>query len=160
MTARRIVQVMKSGFPEYGAHISPNKTLLSYTDHNMGSAQVLRSCSTSESDSTGPSPRLMAGFPFCGFLIDIETLDICMDHHRMLTGRMSPSLVHHLILISAIEQSFALRSNRKKGSSFLGWLSRQLENRNHVAYVSHPYPTSNKTDGSSIRYITIWKRSI
>jgi len=33
----------------------------------------------------------MSGFPFCGFLIDTQTLDIRMDHHRMLAGRTSPA---------------------------------------------------------------------
>jgi hypothetical protein len=41
MTARRFVQVMKAGFPKYGAFISPSKTLLSFTDHIMTSAQVM-----------------------------------------------------------------------------------------------------------------------
>ena len=36
---------------------------------------------------------------------------------------------------SAVSQSFALRTNRRRGAAFLGWFSRQLENRNHVAYL-------------------------
>jgi hypothetical protein len=76
---------MKSGFPEYGAFISPSKTLLSFHDHSLASAQVLSGKSMSY-----PLIELTLGFPFCGFLIDTPTLDISMDHHRMLTGRMFP----------------------------------------------------------------------
>lgn len=39
------------------------------------------------------------------------------------------------LTLAAIRQSFSLRANRHIGSSFVGWFSRQLENRNHVAYV-------------------------
>jgi hypothetical protein len=85
MTARRFVQVMKSGFPEYGAFISPSKTLLSFHDHSLASAQVLSGKSMSH-----PPIELTSGFPFCGFLIDTQSLDISMDHHRMPIGRMSP----------------------------------------------------------------------
>jgi len=76
---------MKSGFPEYGAFISPSKTLLSFHDYSLASAQVL----SGKSMSSTTSPELTLGFPFCGFLIDTQTLDISMDHNRMLTGRMS-----------------------------------------------------------------------
>jgi len=75
---------MKSGFPEYGAFVSPSKTLLSFRDHSLASAQVL----SGKSMSSTPQ-ELTSGFPFCGFLIDTQTLDISMDHNRMLTGRMS-----------------------------------------------------------------------
>jgi len=53
------------------------------------------------------------------------------------------------IIAGDMEQSFALRFARRRGQAFVGWLSRyvqprvrfvsdirQLENRNHTAYVS------------------------
>jgi hypothetical protein len=43
-TARRFVDVMSKGFPAYGAHISPGKTLLSFRDPlTTNGAQVLSS---------------------------------------------------------------------------------------------------------------------
>ena len=47
-------------------------------------------------------------------------------------------LLWHLTLTCgiALDQSFSLRFSRRKGASFVGWFSRQLENRNHISYVS------------------------
>jgi hypothetical protein len=141
---------MKLGFPEYGAHVSPGKSLLSFHHPGLG-VQVM------QPDTRGMFPPggycWWVGFPFCGFLIDMKNLDISMDHKRMLNGRKSWTMP--CVDILAIEQSFALRSNRRKGSAFVGWLSRQLENRNHVAYVSGITCNQDQTDDSSILGIII-----
>lgn len=49
------------------------------------------------------------------------TLDLSMDYSRLIG--------------TPVSQSFALRTNRHRGAIFVGWFSRQLENRNHVAYL-------------------------
>ncbi|KAL1408231.1 Telomerase reverse transcriptase [Vanrija albida] len=109
--ARRFVETMHHGFPDYGAFVSPNKTLLSFELAPGGLAAPVAPVHRNGS----------CYFPYCGFLIDASTLDISIDHDRLLAG---PTC-----------QSFALRSSRNRGAGFVGWLSRQLENRNHVAFL-------------------------
>ncbi|RXK34877.1 hypothetical protein M231_07866 [Tremella mesenterica] len=101
--ARRFVVEMNQGFPKYGAFISNNKTITTFDPTTMDEVEPLKL------------------FPYCGFLVDTETLDITMDHPRILS--------------TPAKQSFALRSDRHRGAGFVGWFSRQLENRNHVAYL-------------------------
>ncbi|KAJ4350562.1 Telomerase reverse transcriptase [Neurospora sp. IMI 360204] len=61
--ARRFVQVMHRGFPEYGVTISAKKSLVNFdvaiNDH--------------------PVPKLTGStkFPYCGLQIDTQTLEIC-----------------------------------------------------------------------------------
>ncbi|WVQ96087.1 hypothetical protein IAU59_003188 [Kwoniella sp. CBS 9459] len=110
--ARRFVDTMSRGFPSYGAEISINKTLLSFESQVGGSMGAIV--------NTGVDGQTL--FPYCGFLINTETLDVMSDYPRMMTG--------------PIKQSFALRSTRHRGSNFVGWFSRQLENRNHIAYLN------------------------
>nr|ODN91106.1 hypothetical protein L203_01308 [Cryptococcus depauperatus CBS 7841] len=106
--ARRFVDVMARGFHEYGAHISMEKTLLSF-EYEAGS--VIRRT----------QPDAKADFPYCGLLINTKTLDIMPDFNRTLKH--------------PIKQSFARRTTRQEGSAFVSWYSRQLENRNHAAYL-------------------------
>ncbi|KAK8849571.1 hypothetical protein IAR55_004906 [Kwoniella newhampshirensis] len=110
-TARRFVEVMSRGFPEYGAEVSKGKTLLSF-EFDTGS-QMVPVCGISDDGQSY--------FPYCGFLINMRTLEIMPDYPRVISTPM--------------KQSFALRSNRHRGSGFVGWFSRQLENRNHMAYL-------------------------
>ncbi|WVQ79296.1 hypothetical protein IAT38_001393 [Cryptococcus sp. DSM 104549] len=110
-SARRFVDVMQRGFPEYGAHISRDKTLLNF-EYDAG-GQMMGVC---EVDAEGESY-----FPYCGYLINVRTLDIMPDYQRYLA--------------CPVKQSFARRSDRKSGASFVTWLSRQLENRNQIAYL-------------------------
>lgn len=109
--ARRFVDVMSRGFPEYGARISVDKTLLSF-EYDTGK-QLAPVCGVNEQGDVD--------FPYCGFLIRTGTLDIMPDYTKFLNY--------------SIKQSFARRSTRKQGSTFLTWYSRQLENRNHVALL-------------------------
>ncbi|WVF68547.1 hypothetical protein IAT40_003315 [Kwoniella sp. CBS 6097] len=109
--AQRFVDTMARGFPRYGAEISVSKTLLSFESQ-------VRDIMAPVVGTNGDGQTL---FPYCGFLINTKTLDIVSDYSRTLTG--------------PIKQSFALRSTRHRGSSFVGWFSRQLENRNHIAYL-------------------------
>ncbi|OCF35151.1 hypothetical protein I316_03193 [Kwoniella heveanensis BCC8398] len=117
-TAHRFIDTMSRGFPRYGAEISIDKTLLSFESQikDMMAAVV-------KTSSDGQTL-----FPYCGFLINTKTLDIMSDYPRMMTG--------------PIKQSFALRSTRHRGSSFVGWFSRQLENRNHIAYLDTMHNSS------------------
>ena len=101
---------MRQGFPDYGAFISSSKTLLNF-EHDFGT-DISPMCSFRNG---APS------FPYCGFLIDTHTLEMSADHPRLLQ--------------IPVRQSFAVRSSRRLGSGFVGWLCRQLENRNHVGYL-------------------------
>ncbi|WWC92913.1 uncharacterized protein L201_007875 [Kwoniella dendrophila CBS 6074] len=109
--ARRFVDIMASGFPSYGAEVSISKTLLSFECETKGQMGSI-------ADVDGDGETL---FPYCGFLLNTKTLDIMGDYPRSLSG--------------PVKQSFALRSDRRRGSAFIGWFSRQLENRNQVAYL-------------------------
>ncbi|WRT69587.1 uncharacterized protein IL334_006576 [Kwoniella shivajii] len=117
--ARRFVDTMSKGFPTYGAEISLGKTLLSFECESKGQMG-------SVVDITKNGEIL---FPYCGFLIDTSTLEVMGDHPRLMAN--------------PIRQSFALRSDRHRGSAFVGWFSRQLENRNQVAYLDTAH---NKID--------------
>ncbi|KAK4689413.1 telomerase reverse transcriptase, partial [Tremellales sp. Uapishka_1] len=103
---RRFLETMNKGFASYGAFVSSSKTLLNF-DYSTDK-QFLPTC---EIDL----------FPYCGYLIDTRSLDLSLDYPRTL--------------LAPVRQSFAVRSSRHVGSTFLGWFSRQLENRNHVAYL-------------------------
>ncbi|WVR08145.1 hypothetical protein IAU60_005191 [Kwoniella sp. DSM 27419] len=110
-TARRFVSTMSRGFPAYGAEVSMAKTLVSFECESGGlMAPVM-----------GLNEYGQGLFPYCGFLIDTKSLDVTSDYPRVMTG--------------PIRQSFAMRSQRHRGANFVGWFSRQLENRNHVAYL-------------------------
>nr|XP_031859765.1 uncharacterized protein CI109_004837 [Kwoniella shandongensis]KAA5526837.1 hypothetical protein CI109_004837 [Kwoniella shandongensis] len=110
-SARRFVEVMSRGFPEYGAEVSKGKTLLSF-EFDTGS-QMVPVCGMNDDGESY--------FPYCGFLINMRKLEIMPDYPRAMS--------------TSTKQSFALRSSRHRGSGFVGWFSRQLENRNHVAYL-------------------------
>ncbi|WWC73585.1 uncharacterized protein I206_107557 [Kwoniella pini CBS 10737] len=109
--ARRFVETMTKGFPTYGAQVSSGKTLLSFECETRGQMGAII--------DPGDDGQIL--FPYCGFLINTKTLDVMSDHPRLLIG--------------PIKQSFAIRSDRHKGSTFISWFSRQLENRNHIAYL-------------------------
>ncbi len=95
--ARRFIARMTAGFPVYGAHISPAKTLVSF-EYASGS-QVAPICPTGTTGHTCKhhltgSRRYSADhdyldFPFCGFLIDTATLDIGIDTQRIIASRES-----------------------------------------------------------------------
>ncbi|WWC95477.1 hypothetical protein V866_002341 [Kwoniella sp. B9012] len=109
--ARKFIDIMSKGFPTYGAEISMNKTLLSFESESKGQMGSV----------VGINPDGEILFPYCGFLLNLRTLDVMSDYPRLISG--------------PIKQSFSLRSDRHRGSAFVGWYSRQLENRNHVAYL-------------------------
>ncbi|ODO06884.1 hypothetical protein I350_04244 [Cryptococcus amylolentus CBS 6273] len=110
--AARFVKEMFRGFPDYGAHISPAKTLLSFecvvNDLKLPVADV--------------NQEGEVEFPYCGFLINVKTLELKQDYTRM---------VGH-----PIKHSFALRSMSKKHSNLVTWLCRQLQNRNQIAHLN------------------------
>lgn len=109
--ARRFVNVMSRGFPAFGAFVSPGKSLINF---EMTFKQQVMPVAPIANDGR-------CYFPYCGFLIDTRTLCFRIDYHRQVNAPM--------------RQSFALRNVRTPGLNFVGWFSRQLENRNHVAYL-------------------------
>jgi telomerase reverse transcriptase len=72
----------------------------------------------------------------------MQTLGISMDYPRALSTRGSALGIKiggfSVLTLAAMQQSFAIRCARWRGASFVSWFSRQLENRNHVAYVRDP----------------------
>lgn len=62
--AKKFVEIMHKGFPEYGVTISPHKSLVNFDFSVNGH----------------PVPKLAGGctkFPYCGLMIDTRTLEIC-----------------------------------------------------------------------------------
>lgn len=84
-TAKRFVDVMRTGFPEYGAFISPAKTLLSFDCPSMPLAQR---CQGDQ-------------FPFCGFVLGTTSLDMGMDYSRVLSGRELSQVTRSLVYTKA-----------------------------------------------------------
>lgn len=76
--AKRFVQTMHSGFPEYGVQVSAKKTLVNF-DMALGGNALSK---TSEDQL----------FPYCGTLINCETLDISKDRQRGAGQKISNSL--------------------------------------------------------------------
>ncbi|KPM35632.1 hypothetical protein AK830_g10942 [Neonectria ditissima] len=68
--AIRFVETMHRGLPEYGVVVNPKKTLVNF---DMW-------CSGGDIDKMDEGP----GFPYCGLLIDCQTLDITKDRQRDL----------------------------------------------------------------------------
>lgn len=66
--ARKFVEVMHGGFPDYGVTVNPNKTLVNF-DMELGGIGI---------------PRVSSGsqFPYCGLGIDYKTLDIVKDREN------------------------------------------------------------------------------
>ncbi|KAH0423512.1 telomerase reverse transcriptase [Colletotrichum camelliae] len=64
--ARKFVQAMHGGVPEYGVAVNPNKTLVNF-DLELDGVKVSRASESSP-------------FPYCGLSIDCKTLDIVRDH--------------------------------------------------------------------------------
>lgn len=66
---------MSRGFPEYGARISPGKTLANF-----------------ELDGATDVATLNEGgrclFPYCGFRLDTASLDFSIDIERLLGGEL------------------------------------------------------------------------
>lgn len=91
----------------------------------------------------GAQKLTIADIPYCGFLIDTKTLDMSIDHERLTAAR--ELLTSHLLttsnsaVVCAAQQSqprsrvcrLAEQVRRACG----GADDRQLENRNHVAFV-------------------------
>ena len=93
-TAQRFVRRMKEGFPEYGAFVSTGKTLLSF--ECLGAGKMEEICVQGDCTCTKLFPASFregsadgSGFPYCGFMINMSTLDISLDYSRSLTGRES-----------------------------------------------------------------------
>lgn len=66
--ATRFVELMHSGFPEYGVQISPDKTLVNF-DMSVQDRPIARL-------GTGTA------FPYCGTVIDCQSLNVSKDHVR------------------------------------------------------------------------------
>ncbi|KAL7424993.1 Telomerase reverse transcriptase [Cryptotrichosporon argae] len=108
--ARRFVDTMLAGFPAYGAFVSPSKTLVSF--EHAGKSGSVPVCAIGARGLQ---------IPYCGYMIDGRTLDLSIDVCRMIA--------------TPARHTFAVRTARRRGATFVGWLCRQLENRNHVAFL-------------------------
>ena len=66
--AKRFLQVMHDGVPEYGVRVNPDKTLVNF-EATINDKKV---------------PRLIGSrlFPYCGSFVDTNTLDITKDRER------------------------------------------------------------------------------
>ena len=66
--AERFVQTMHMGLPDYGVQVSAKKTLVNF-DMSFGGAPVAR-------------VERESGFPYCGTLLNCQTLEISKDRQR------------------------------------------------------------------------------
>ncbi|KOS16795.1 Telomerase reverse transcriptase [Escovopsis weberi] len=79
--AVKFVQVMHQGVPDYGVEVNPAKTMVNF-DMSIKDGQVRK-----VSQSTK--------FPYCGTLIDCQTLEISKCHERDSSVHISASLTIH-----------------------------------------------------------------
>ena len=100
---------MHEGFPKYGCTISPDKTLC-----NFGIA--INGYKLAElSDQESPF------FPWCGLLIDTQTLAIRAECSRFAIGRMSDSLT--------------VETARSQGEAFLNKMKHSIKQRLHRIFI-------------------------
>jgi telomerase reverse transcriptase len=66
--AKRFLQIMHDGLPAYGVRVNPNKTLVNF-EVVINDKKVARLVDKQ-------------GFPFCGSLIDVKTLNFSRDRER------------------------------------------------------------------------------
>ncbi|KAI5122895.1 hypothetical protein M0805_007573 [Coniferiporia weirii] len=81
--ARRFLETMNKGHPDYGCFIAKDKTLTNF-DHNVGTISQL-----GLSTVLHPDQKL---FPWCGYLINTEDLSIMADYSRFHDTYLSDSL--------------------------------------------------------------------
>lgn len=67
--AKRFLQVMHDGVPAYGVRVNPDKTLVNF-EVAVNGKRVRRIVGADK------------GFPYCGTLVDVKTLDIERDRER------------------------------------------------------------------------------
>jgi hypothetical protein len=75
-----------------------------------------------------------AEFPYCGLLVDTETLDLRIDITRSygLRGSASstcgePRLVVFLHHSTDVQESLTIKSTAKQGAAFASWLKRWVD---------------------------------
>lgn len=66
--AKRFLQIMHGGLPAYGVHVNPDKTLANF-EATINGKKVTRMIGKT-------------GFPYCGNLIDVNTLNVIPDRER------------------------------------------------------------------------------
>lgn len=71
--AKRFLKVMHKGVPEYGVKVNPDKTLVNF-EVSVDGQKVPR--------IVGGEEGYGEGFPYCGSLVDMKTLDIRRDRER------------------------------------------------------------------------------
>ncbi|KAK0126716.1 hypothetical protein ONS95_008298 [Cadophora gregata] len=76
--AKRFLEVMHEGLPEYGVTVNPDKTLVNFEAAVRGRKV----------------PRLLGdgGFPYCGSFVDTKTLDVRRDRERRKDMAVQDSL--------------------------------------------------------------------
>ncbi|KAI5453708.1 Telomerase reverse transcriptase [Naganishia albida] len=101
--ADKFLQVMQAGFPDYGCHIAPEKSLASFRPTKNPDATTI--CADRY-------------FTYCGFAIDTRDLDISIDLSRKFD-------MHS-------KDAFSAKYVRHIGQAFRQWLCRVLENYNSI----------------------------
>ncbi|KKK16462.1 hypothetical protein AOCH_006621 [Aspergillus ochraceoroseus] len=128
--AMRFLRVMIPGQPRYGISVNPAKSLVNFAASVEG-AQIPRLIDTTL-------------FPYCGSLIDTQTLELFKDPDRILDGAES--------VRAALSDSLTIESTRRPGRAFhrkiLGWFKLSLHpmylDRGHnsgAAVLSNLYST-------------------
>lgn len=75
--ARKFLDIMSKGHPEYGCFIAPEKTLTNFDCNEHNPNVVL------------PKEGKRGGFPWCGVRIDMQKLCVSADYTRLEEIRKS-----------------------------------------------------------------------
>jgi telomerase reverse transcriptase len=94
--AMRFLRVMLKGQPAYGISVNPAKSLVNFAA-SIDGAQIPRLVDTTL-------------FPYCGSLVDTQTLEIFKDQDRILDGAES--------VTAALTNSLSIEPSRAPGRSF------------------------------------------
>jgi telomerase reverse transcriptase len=103
--AKKFLQIMHDGLPEYGVRVNPDKTLVNF-EATINGKKV---------------PRLVGSrkFPYCGSFIDTKTLNLSKDRDRNKSISMCIHLFNEILLTRiAITDSLTVEYSRIPGRTF------------------------------------------
>ncbi|GKT48290.1 telomerase-binding protein EST1A [Colletotrichum spaethianum] len=124
--ARKFVDIMHGGLPEYGVTVNPNKTLINF-DMEVSGVRVARLPKGSH-------------FPYCGLGIDCNTLDIVKDRdHVKDTGKPHASAqeMHSFVKLTnslVVSNALTVDYGNKPGQNFQRRVLNAFKIQSHLMF--------------------------
>ncbi|TIB12060.1 hypothetical protein E3P77_01177 [Wallemia ichthyophaga] len=114
--ARYFLQVLRKGFPQYGAHISDHKTLVNF-DISFDGVETINRCQRPDDY-----------FPWCGILVNSKTLDVKADYGKTFE--------------TDIRNSFSVGDGCRIGETVVQKLTQSFQQHAHALYADCNFNSS------------------